>query len=153
MAGSTAACSSMAASCSAASSRAGTLVGRPLPAAVQPPARRWTRRRLHVAATAAPSSRAASSSSDGQLEVAEYGGDAFADLVAMAVAADPSLPLPPAAAAACSSAGPSLDALPLSNKPPWLRQRAAQGERFEYLKGQMGGLKLATVRGGVAGWW
>jgi hypothetical protein len=59
------------------------------------------------------------------------------------VAADPSL----AERAAASAAGPSpaSAALPLSNKPYWLRQRAAQGERFEYLKGQMGGLKLATV--------
>ncbi|EFN56450.1 hypothetical protein CHLNCDRAFT_10627, partial [Chlorella variabilis] len=29
--------------------------------------------------------------------------------------------------------------------PYWLRQRAAQGERYDYLKAQLGGLKLATV--------
>jgi hypothetical protein len=68
-------------------------------------------------------------------------GNAFAELVQMAVAADPSL----AERAAASAAGPAPAALPLSNKPYWLRQKAAQGERFDYLKQQMGGLKLATV--------
>ena len=68
-------------------------------------------------------------------------GDAFAELVQLAAAKDPSL----APRAAASAAGPSPAALPLSNKPPWLRQKAAQGERFDYLKAQMGGLKLATV--------
>jgi lipoyl synthase len=75
--------------------------------------------------------------------------DAFADLVQLAVAKDPSLAdRAPANGAlhACSSAvGPSLEALPGSNKPGWLRQRAPQGERFEYLKSQMTDLKLATV--------
>ena len=79
--------------------------------------------------------------------------DAFAELVAMAVEKDPSLaeraardlggvhrtsvsyPLGPLSAAG----------LPLQNKPPWLRQKAPQGERYEYLSGQMGALKLATV--------
>lgn len=77
--------------------------------------------------------------------------DAFATLVAMAVEKDPSLaeraavdlgwqqnvtyPLGPMSAAG----------LPLQNKPPWLRQKAPQGERYEYLSGQMGALKLATV--------
>lgn len=71
-------------------------------------------------------------------------GDAFAELVQMAVAADPSL-AGSAQAAAASAAGPPPQGLPLSNKPYWLRQKAAQGERYDYLKAQMGGLRLATV--------
>lgn len=58
-------------------------------------------------------------------------GDAFASLVKMAVEKDPTL----ANVAPTSS----------PRKPPWLRQRAPQGERFEYLKDQLSGLKLATV--------
>eukprot|EP00873_Tetraselmis_striata_P008830 jgi/Tetstr1/429094/TSEL_019058.t1 len=58
-------------------------------------------------------------------------GDAFADLVKLAVEKDPSL------AETVPGASP--------RKPPWLRQRAPQGERYEYLKEQLGGLKLATV--------
>lgn len=34
---------------------------------------------------------------------------------------------------------------PALKKPAWLRQRAPQGERYEELRGQMRGLKLATV--------
>lgn len=41
--------------------------------------------------------------------------------------------------------GPSLAALPNSSKPPWLRQRAPQGEKYTDLFGQMRELKLATV--------
>ncbi len=135
-----------AAAAAACSSRASAAAGRPL--AVAPPRRRRSQRQA-AAATAAPpspsSSSSEASSSGRTLEVAaEYSGDAFADLVRMAQAADPSLPSP-AAAAACSSAGPPPEALPLSNKPHWLRQRGAQGERYEYLKQQMGGLRLATV--------
>lgn len=64
-------------------------------------------------------------------------GDAFAELVRLAVDADPSL----AARAAQSAAGPP----PTLTKPPWLRQRAPQGDRYGYLTQQMRGLKLATV--------
>ena len=121
-------------------------MGRPL--VVAPPRQRRMQQQAAAATAAPPSSGSSSSeaSSSGlTLEVAdEYSGDAFADLVRMAQAADPSLPSP-AAAAACSSAGPPPEALPLSNKPYWLRQRGAQGERYEYLKQQMGGLRLATV--------
>ena len=99
-------------------------------------------------ATAAPASPSSSSSSSSEaVQDGEYerlmAGDAFAELVQMAAAADPSL----ADRAAASAAGPSPAAavLPLSNKPYWLRQRAAQGERYDYLKAQLGGLKLATV--------
>eukprot|EP00891_Asterochloris_glomerata_P008409 jgi/Astpho2/8409/e_gw1.00122.191.1_t len=35
--------------------------------------------------------------------------------------------------------------LPGSNKPPWLRQRAPQGDRYEYLHKGLRDLKLATV--------
>jgi lipoic acid synthetase len=45
--------------------------------------------------------------------------------------------------ASCS--GPSLDKLPLANKPGWLRQRAPQGERFDYLSGSLRSLELHTV--------
>lgn len=41
--------------------------------------------------------------------------------------------------------GPSLAALPSAKKPPWLRQRAPQGEKYKELFGQMRELKLATV--------
>eukprot|EP00878_Enallax_costatus_P023346 GHUV01024825.1.p1 GENE.GHUV01024825.1~~GHUV01024825.1.p1 ORF type:complete len:235 (-),score=18.12 GHUV01024825.1:78-782(-) len=83
--------------------------------------------------------------------------DAFAELVRMAVAKDPALaPLAeqhlkqraePAAPKPSASVmlGPSLSALPNSSKPPWLRQRAPQGERYGQLFEQMRELKLATV--------
>lgn len=83
--------------------------------------------------------------------------DAFAELVRMAVAKEPSLaPLAeqhlkqraePAAAKPSASImlGPSLATLPNSSKPPWLRQRAPQGERYGQLFEQMRELKLATV--------
>ena len=74
--------------------------------------------------------------------------DAFAELVRLAVEKDPSL----AEQAARDlnertyPLGPmSAEGLPLSNKPPWLRQKAPQGERYEYLASQMKGMKLATV--------
>lgn len=83
--------------------------------------------------------------------------DAFAELVRMAVAKDPTLaPLAeqhlkqrqqPAAPKPTASImlGPSLAALPNSSKPPWLRQRAPQGEKYGQLFNQMRELKLATV--------
>jgi lipoic acid synthetase len=46
---------------------------------------------------------------------------------------------------ASSMLGPSLATLPNSSKPPWLRQRAPQGEKYSELFQQMRGLKLATV--------
>ncbi|KAF6258709.1 lipoic acid synthetase [Scenedesmus sp. NREL 46B-D3] len=106
-------------------------------------------------------SRAASTDTD-----AAASGDAFAELVRMAVEKDPTLaPLaeqqlkqrqqqparqPAAAAAAAASTatsmlGPSLASLPQSSKPPWLRQRAPQGEKYGQLFEQMRTLKLATV--------
>ncbi|KAK9839242.1 hypothetical protein WJX81_003812 [Elliptochloris bilobata] len=79
--------------------------------------------------------------------------DAFAELVSLAVAKDPRLAVAGAHAlaganlrgAAASAAGPQLAALPGASKPPWLRQRAPQGERFEYLQGSLRGLGLHTV--------
>ena len=71
-------------------------------------------------------------------------GDAFAELVRLALQKDPSL-ASKAVSGALAVVGPSLDALPNSDKPGWLRQKAPQGERFDYLKGQLGELKLATV--------
>jgi lipoic acid synthetase len=74
-------------------------------------------------------------------DIEEY--DAFADLVRMAVEKDPTLANADKTMAAI---GPtSVEALPLQNKPGWLRQKAPQGERYGYLKGQMKDLKLATV--------
>lgn len=54
--------------------------------------------------------------------------DAFAELVRMALEKDPTLKAPQE-----------------SRKPSWLRQRAPQGERYDYLKSQLTDLKLATV--------
>ena len=71
-------------------------------------------------------------------EVEEY--DAFAELVQMAMEKEPSL------GHGMHMLGPtSIDALPLQNKPGWLRQKAPQGGQYEYLTGQMKELKLATV--------
>lgn len=98
--------------------------------------------------------------------------DAFAELVRMAVAKDPSLaplaeqhlkkkasevgaPASPFApiggaphaggARASAMLGPGLASLPNSSKPAWLRQRAPQGDKYKELFGQMRGLGLATV--------
>lgn len=72
--------------------------------------------------------------------------DAFAELVKMAVQKDPSLAerAERSLAGGTSTSG-SPQPLPNQEKPYWLRQRAPQGERFEYLNGQMQNLKLATV--------
>lgn len=78
-------------------------------------------------------------------------GDAFAELVRMAVSKDPSLAplaeqhLAAGKGAAQSAIGPSYDQLPGQTKPPWLRQRAPQGEKYTELSSQLRGLKLATV--------
>lgn len=119
----------------------------PQPLQAAPTDQRQRRRHLHVAAAALPSSQPASSSatamqaqSGDPAQQAEYerlmAGDAFSELVQMAVAADPSL-AGSAQSAAASAAGPSPQGLPLSNKPYWLRQKAAQGERYDYLKAQV----------------
>lgn len=77
----------------------------------------------------------------------------------MAVEKDPSLaPLaeqhlkqrqqpakPQPAGTVSSMLGPALASLPNSSKPPWLRQRAPQGEKYGQLFEQMRTLKLATV--------
>lgn len=72
--------------------------------------------------------------------------DAFAELVKMAVQKDPSLAerAERSLAGGTSTSG-SPQPLPNQEKPYWLRQKAPQGERFEYLNGQMQNLKLATV--------
>ena len=41
--------------------------------------------------------------------------------------------------------GPSLNSLANEKKPSWLRQRGAQGERYEDLTGQLRSLSLHTV--------
>lgn len=73
------------------------------------------------------------------------GSDAFADLVRMAVEKDPSLAQQ---AAVDVRGGASAYSPPLptdSKKPSWLRQRAPQGERYEYLSESLRSLKLNTV--------
>lgn len=45
----------------------------------------------------------------------------------------------------CLIAGPTPDALTDRAKPPWLRQRAPQGERYEYLSDHLRDLRLHTV--------
>ena len=106
-------------------------------------------------------------------------GDAFAELVSLAVAADPSLAEQASTAkkqrkrkaaasvagvdtdctcslvspltvchklrTLASSAGPSPGAAEGNKKPAWLRQRGAQGERYEDLTGQLRSLNLHTV--------
>ena len=90
--------------------------------------------------------------------------DAFAELVRLAVEKDPSLAekaakdLPGVSSGGGAATQPhvrspslamlgpmSVEGLPLQNKPGWLRQKAPQGDRYEYLTSQMGNLKLATV--------
>ena len=82
--------------------------------------------------------------------------DAFAELVQLAKAGGVDIPPPaPAAAAMCgpvtvdvdqAGSGERIKGLPEGlTKPPWLRQRAPAGDRYEYLSESLGGLKLATV--------
>eukprot|EP00887_Chlorella_sp_A99_P004130 scaffold23.g4130.t1 len=83
-----------------------------------------------------------------QPDAAGAGGDAFAELVRLARQVDPSLPEPPVRGAPLTAVGPlgaAAAALSGSGKPAWLRQKAAQGERYDHLRGQLRGLKLATV--------
>ncbi len=95
----------------------------------------------------------------------EAQADAFEELVKMALEKDPSLaplaeqhlaaksgklaaapPPPPGGSKGASSMlGPALNTLPNASKPPWLRQRAPQGDRYTELFAQMRELKLATV--------
>lgn len=79
----------------------------------------------------------------------KVGGDAFSELVSLAVAKDPSLGQRHVSKskqrAAASVAGPRPDALEGDKKPAWLRQRGAQGERYEDLTGQLRSLQLHTV--------
>lgn len=73
--------------------------------------------------------------------------DAYEELLRLAVDADPSL----ASLASTHSKHPltftsSLpDTLVSSSKPHWLRQRGAQGTKYEKLKDQLKGLELSTV--------
>jgi len=60
-------------------------------------------------------------------------------------ASGPRPPPPLASSSASLMLGPSLAALPAGRKPPWLRQRAPQGEKYTKIFGQMRALGLATV--------
>ncbi|KAK9918969.1 hypothetical protein WJX75_008365 [Coccomyxa subellipsoidea] len=86
---------------------------------------------------------------EAQVEIS--GGNAFAELVNMAIQVDPSLAergskaLAGAQGGAASVVGPPVEQMPGSNKPGWLRQRAPQGERYEYLSDSLRTLKLHTV--------
>jgi lipoic acid synthetase len=124
--------------------------------------RRSTARRLARNA----SSSSSSSGSDGTETEAEReerarleSGDAFGELVAMAAANGVVVertPDPKAVATAAAMCGPTvttvveteerIKGLPAGlKKPPWLRQRAPSGERFDYLSSSLTGLKLNTV--------
>jgi lipoic acid synthetase len=87
-------------------------------------------------------------------------GDAFSELVQLAKEGGvdlPARPSPRAAAAALAMCGPMAvhDAAPPAEsipglpdgltKPPWLRQRAPAGDRFDYLSSSLAGLNLVTV--------
>jgi len=66
--------------------------------------------------------------------------------VRLAVQKDPSLQaLAAQHLGARPAAASTRDALPAATKPPWLRQRAPQGERFEQLTSDVRGSRLATV--------
>ncbi|BDA46798.1 Lipoyl synthase, chloroplastic [Coccomyxa sp. Obi] len=86
-----------------------------------------------------------------EAQVEFSGEDAFAELVSMAIQVDPSLAergaqaLAGARGGAASVVGPRVEQMPGSNKPGWLRQRAPQGERYEYLNDSLRTLKLHTV--------
>lgn len=73
--------------------------------------------------------------------------DAYEELLRLAVDADPSL----ASLASNHSKHPLSftstlpNTLPSSSKPQWLRQRGAQGGKYEKLKDQLKGLELSTV--------
>lgn len=109
------------------------------------------------AALRAPSPRAAgttdaAATTADEEDLIEAQADAFEQLVKMALDKDPSLaPLAEqhlkakaqqqqkrsSSSGASIMLGPSLNALPNSSKPPWLRQRAPQGERYGELFSQV----------------
>ena len=135
--------------------------------------RRSSQRRIAAAAAAASDNNDAASSSSSSLapgtildvveppEIDGGANNAFDALVAAAVAVDPSLAATSAAAqnaaAALCGAPPTTrsseapTATTKNNfpsalkKPPWLRQKAPQGQKYEGLVDQMRELKLATV--------
>eukprot|EP01023_Acetabularia_acetabulum_P044189 TRINITY_DN4429_c0_g2_i1.p2 TRINITY_DN4429_c0_g2~~TRINITY_DN4429_c0_g2_i1.p2 ORF type:complete len:380 (-),score=72.28 TRINITY_DN4429_c0_g2_i1:147-1286(-) len=87
-----------------------------------------------------------------KLSIQTYAGgsDAFSQLVQLAVEKDPSLAALAeqqlqSRKAAQSVVGPPIIDFEHQNKPQWLRQRAPQGQRYDYLKDQLGDLQLATV--------
>lgn len=77
--------------------------------------------------------------------------NAFEELVRLAVEKDPSLrPLAEQHLSSIKQELPIALASPppldkVGSKPPWLRQKAPQGDRYQELHGQLRGLKLATV--------
>lgn len=77
------------------------------------------------------------------------GASAYDELVRLAVEADPSLASLAAQHVQKRHArqlmGPDPLSTPLTNKPPWLRQRGAQGVKYHALKEQLSELNLATV--------
>lgn len=81
----------------------------------------------------------------------DLGDDAYATLVQLAVQKDPSLaPLASQHLSSHTAHAAATAAQPpppggAARKAPWLRQRAAQGERYTELKSELGGLRLATV--------
>lgn len=72
------------------------------------------------------------------------GSDAFAELVQMAITQDPSLATPRPASAQVASTQIS-QKVAIQQKPSWLRQRAPQGERYEYLSKSLRSVNLVTV--------
>ena len=125
--------------------------------------RRSTARRFARNASASSSSSSGSDGTETEAEREERArlesGDAFGELVAMAAANGVVVertPDPKAVATAAAMCGPTvttvmeteerIKGLPAGlKKPPWLRQRAPSGERFDYLSSSLTGLKLNTV--------
>ena len=128
------------------------------------PSSRFARRGVSVRRAASTEESDADARERARLESA----DAFGELVAMAakngvVVEEPKKRDPNAVRAAAAMCGPTSVGLetvgdatteesggikglpPGLKKPPWLRQRAPSGERFEYLNDSLGGLKLNTV--------
>ena len=75
---------------------------------------------------------------------------AYDELVRLALAVDPSLTSLAKRHVKKKShrhlmLGPDPDASPAKNKPPWLRQRGAQGAKYHQLKEQLSQLNLASV--------
>lgn len=117
-----------------------------------PPVVRPVSRRVCVNSTSSQQATSAPVLLDDHEGVETPQGNAFEELVRLAVAKDPTLATlaeqslkKKTLSASSSLLGPSISSLPNQSKPPWLRQRGAQGERYGELKGQLGGLKLVTV--------